>query len=166
MVLKICWFRACGLLQDDHITILMFPLRLSMFNSGVPLLGRLALTIFRSVLLLTVSIRQCEWLISSDLGLWWKERNKSSTHITTGLCLPSQSCKTIKGAKAEIKGNRNNGVGSEKENQHLRVLLYETEIWVPAVGERHESFFQNFAWPRNPFLFKFGFEVLGGEQII
>jgi len=74
-----------------------------------------------------------------------KNRNKSSTHRTAGFCLLSQSCKTIKGAKAEIKGNRNTGAGREKENQHLRVLLYETKIWVPAIRERHESFFQNFA---------------------
>lgn len=74
-----------------------------------------------------------------------KNRNKSSTHRTTGFCLLSQSCKTIKAAKAEIKGNRNNGVGREKENQHLRVLLYETEIWFLVMGERHESLFQNFA---------------------
>lgn len=74
-----------------------------------------------------------------------KNRNKSSTHRTTGFCLLSQSCKTIKGAKAEIKGNRNHGVGREKENQHLRVLLCEMEIWVPAVEGRHESFFQNCA---------------------
>lgn len=70
VVLKICCFRACGLLQDDHITILMFPVRLGIFNSGVCVLGRLALSIFHGVLLLTLSIRQCEWLISSDLGLW------------------------------------------------------------------------------------------------
>lgn len=64
-----------------------------------------------------------------------KYRNKSSTHRTTDFCLLSQSCKTIKGAKGEIKGKRNNGVGREKENQHLRVLLYETEIWVLAMGK-------------------------------
>lgn len=74
-----------------------------------------------------------------------KNRSKSSTRRRTGFCLLSQSCKTIKGAKAESKGNRNNRVGREKENQHLRVILYEREIWVPAMGERHESFFQHFA---------------------
>lgn len=45
VVLKICWFRACGLLQDDHITILMFPINLGIFNSEVCVLGRLALSI-------------------------------------------------------------------------------------------------------------------------
>lgn len=74
-----------------------------------------------------------------------ENRNKSSTHRTTGFCLLSQSCKTIEGAKAEIKGNKNNGVGREKENQHLRVLLCETEIWVQAMGERHDSFLHGFA---------------------
>lgn len=70
VILKICWFRVCGLLQDDHITILMFPVYLGIFNSGVFVLERLTLSIFQSVLLLTVSIRQHEWFISSDLGLW------------------------------------------------------------------------------------------------
>jgi len=51
VALKICWFRACGLLQDDHSTILMFPVHLGIFNSGVHVLGRLALFVFQSVLL-------------------------------------------------------------------------------------------------------------------
>lgn len=70
VVLQICWFRACGLLHDDNVTILMFPVQLGIFNSGVSVLERLLLSVFQSVLLLTLGIRQCEWLISSDLGLW------------------------------------------------------------------------------------------------
>lgn len=144
VVLKVCWFRACGLLQDDHITTEKFPVHLGVFNSGVRVLGRFSLSIFQSILLLTLSPEQCEWLMSRDLGLWWRSRNKSSARRTTGFCLLSQSCKTKKRAKAEIKGHRNNGVGMEKENQHLRVLLYKAEIWVPEMGERHKSSFQNF----------------------
>lgn len=54
-----------------------------------------------------------------------KNRNKSSTQRTAGFRLLSQSCKTIKEAKAEIKGNRNNRVGKEMEDQCLRILMYE-----------------------------------------
>lgn len=47
VVLKMCWFRACGLLQDDHIATLIFPGHLGIFYSGVDVLGRLALSIFQ-----------------------------------------------------------------------------------------------------------------------
>lgn len=137
---------------------------MGIFNSGVRVLGRLSLSIFQSVLLLTLSTEQCEWLMSRDLGLWWKNRNESSTHRTTGFCLLSQSCKTIKGAKAEIKGHRNNGVGMEKKNQRLRVFLYEAEIWVPEVGERHKSFFQNFLM-QGPLVLSLYLRLLEGKKL-
>lgn len=117
---------------------------MGIFNSGVCVSGKLSLSIFQRVLLLTLSTEQCEWPMSRDLGVWWKNRNESSAHRATGFCLLSQSCKTIKEAKAEIKGHRNSGAGMEKENQHMRLLLYEAEIWIPEMGKRRKSFFQKF----------------------
>lgn len=69
----------------------------------------------------------------------------------------------MKGTKAEIKGHRNNRVGMEKENQHFKVLLYEAEIWVPEIGERHKSFSQNFLM-QGPLVLSLGLRVLEGKN--
>lgn len=52
----------------------------------------------------------------------------------------------------------------EKKNQRLRVLLYEAEIWVPDVGERHKSFFQNFLM-QGPLVLSLYLRLLEGKKL-